>query len=135
MDGVSVIRIRPPDCHSLSVQSKNTVKKRARERACSTHTYPSEGSPDSKIVPFPPWLPCCCQTRSPRKGFDLYQVMLGPKGLAEDREGLRATRSAAKPASWPPSAPGCASEAGAGWELPAARASASSRLADIMGCP
>lgn len=33
-----------------------------QERACSTHTYPSEGSPDSKNVPLPPWLPCCRQT-------------------------------------------------------------------------
>lgn len=54
---VSVIRIRPPDCHCLPVRWKNTIKK--QERAYSTHTYPSEGSPDSKIVPLPPWLPCC----------------------------------------------------------------------------
>lgn len=56
-----MIRVRPPDCHHLPVQSKKTPWKK-QERACCTHTYPSEGSPDSKNVPLPPWLPCCRQT-------------------------------------------------------------------------
>lgn len=90
MTAVRGIRIRPPDCYRLSVQSENSIKnseretERESEHVLLTRTH-LKALQAPKSCHSPPGYHAAA---SPDPRARVWQVMLSPEGLAGDHKRL-----------------------------------------------
>lgn len=112
---LSVIRVRPPDCHCLPIQSKKHYVKSKSEHVLLTRTH-LKALQTPKMCHCPPGYHAAV---SPLTGDDAQSC----RAAGGSQEALGYPQVGGRGCRLPP-APGGASEAEPGWELPAAHSAA-----------